>query len=329
MPSSQPSQYPVEIFTRYLSASSNSKETEEAKGQVEAQNHPDERPGKQFRFSEDLKPVDDVYANGKPYKGSGKLEGKVAWISGGDSGIGRATAILFALEGADVTIVYKQGEEKDAEDTKNYIRQKTNNTRTVHLVEADLRGEANCVQAIQSHLSHFSNKLDILVNNAAQQLENADPEMTGLTASQWEDTFALNIHSYFHVTKAALPHMPRGSSIINMASINAFVGRDDLLDYTTTKGAVVSFTRGLSNQIVGEKGIRVNAIAPGPIWTPLVPSTFSKSNVQEFVTSGGGVPMGRGGQPVEVATCCVFLASEDSSYISGNLLHPNGGVVIN
>ncbi|KAJ3974609.1 NAD(P)-binding protein, partial [Lentinula raphanica] len=286
-------------------------------------------PGKQFRFSEDLKPVDDVYANGKPYKGSGKLEGKVAWISGGDSGIGRATAILFALEGADVTIVYKQGEEKDAEDTKNYIRQKTNNTRTVHLVEADLRGEANCVQAIQSHLSHFSNKLDILVNNAAQQLENADPEMTGLTASQWEDTFALNIHSCFHVTKAALPHMPRGSSIINMASINAFVGRDDLLDYTTTKGAVVSFTRGLSNQIVGEKGIRVNAIAPGPIWTPLVPSTFSKSNVQEFVTSGGGVPMGRGGQPVEVATCCVFLASEDSSYISGNLLHPNGGVVIN
>ncbi|KAJ3826796.1 NAD(P)-binding protein [Lentinula raphanica] len=284
---------------------------------------------KQFRFSEDLKPVDDVYANGKPYKGSGKLEGKVAWISGGDSGIGRATAILFALEGADVTIVYKQGEEKDAEDTKNYIRQKTNNTRTVHLVEADLRGEANCVQAIQSHLSHFSNKLDILVNNAAQQLENADPEMTGLTASQWEDTFALNIHSCFHVTKAALPHMPRGSSIINMASINAFVGRDDLLDYTTTKGAVVSFTRGLSNQIVGEKGIRVNAIAPGPIWTPLVPSTFSKSNVQEFVTSGGGVPMGRGGQPVEVATCCVFLASEDSSYISGNLLHPNGGVVIN
>ncbi|KAJ4482318.1 dehydrogenase-like protein [Lentinula aciculospora] len=238
----------------------------------------------------------------------GKLDGKVAWISGGDSGIGQATAILFTLEGADMTIVYKEGEEKDAEDTKNYIEkttsssenlcscQKTNDTRTVHLVAADLCDESNCTKAIQSHLSHFSNKLDIL-----------------------EDTFALEIHSYFHVTKAALPHIPRGGSIINMVSINTFIGRDDLLDYTTTKGAVVSFTRGLSNQVVGDKGIRVNAICPGPVWTPLVPSTFSKSNVQDF-SSGGGVPM---------ATCCVFLASEDWSYISGNMLHPNGGVVIN
>ncbi|KAJ3937542.1 MAG: oxidoreductase [Lentinula lateritia] len=321
-------QYPAEIFVKYLAASPDSRETDKAKGQVDAQNQPGERPGKQYRFPDDLKPIDDVYANGKPYKGSGKLEGKVAWISGGDSGIGRATAILFALEGADMTIVFKDGEEKDAEDTRNYIRQKTNNTRTIHLVSADLRNESNCINAIQSHLSHFSNQLDILVNNAAQQLENADTQMAGLTASQWEDTFALNIHSYFHITKAALPHMPRGGSIINMASINAFVGRDDLLDYTSTKGAVVSFTRGLSNQVVGEKGIRVNAICPGPIWTPLVPSTFSKSNVEEF-SSGGGVPMGRAGQPVEVATCCVFLASEDSSYISGNMIHPNGGVVIN
>ncbi|KAJ4501370.1 NAD(P)-binding protein [Lentinula lateritia] len=321
-------QYPAEIFVKYLAASPDSRETDKAKGQVDAQNQPGERPGKQYRFPDDLKPIDDVYANGKPYKGSRKLEGKVAWISGGDSGIGRATAILFALEGADMTIVFKDGEEKDAEDTRNYIRQKTNNTRTIHLVSADLRNESNCINAIQSHLSHFSNQLDILVNNAAQQLENADTQMAGLTASQWEDTFALNIHSYFHITKAALPHMPRGGSIINMASINAFVGRDDLLDYTSTKGAVVSFTRGLSNQVVGEKGIRVNAICPGPIWTPLVPSTFSKSNVEEF-SSGGGVPMGRAGQPVEVATCCVFLASEDSSYISGNMIHPNGGVVIN
>ncbi|KAJ3893039.1 oxidoreductase [Lentinula edodes] len=321
-------QYPAEIFVKYLAASPDSQETDKAKGQVDAQNQPGERPGKQYRFPDDLKPIDDVYANGKPYKGSGKLEGKVAWISGGDSGIGRATAILFALEGADMTIVFKDGEEEDAADTRNYIRQKTNNTRTIHLVSADLRNEANCINAIQSHLSHFSNQLDILVNNAAQQLENADTQMAGLTASQWEDTFALNIHSYFHITKAALPYMPHGGSIINMASINAFVGRDDLLDYTSTKGAVVSFTRGLSNQVVGEKGIRVNAICPGPIWTPLVPSTFSKSNVGEF-SSGGGVPMGRAGQPIEVATCCVFLASEDSSYISGNMIHPNGGVVIN
>jgi len=323
------SQYPAEIFTKYLSASSESKEDKDkAQGQVDAQNRPGERPGKQHRFPEDVKPVDDIYANGKPYKGNGKLEGKVAWISGGDSGIGRATAILFALEGADMTIVYKKEEQKDAEETKEYILQKTNNARTIHLVATDLRQESNCISAIESHLSQFSNRLDILVNNAAQQLENSDVEMAGLSASQWNDTFALNIHSYFHVTKAALPHMPRGGSIINMASINAFVGRDDLIDYTTTKGAVVSFTRALSNQVVGEKGIRVNAICPGPVWTPLVPSTFSKSNVQDF-TSGGGVPMGRAGQPVEVATCCVFLASEDSSYISGNMLHPNGGVVIN
>ncbi|KIK65667.1 hypothetical protein GYMLUDRAFT_258380 [Collybiopsis luxurians FD-317 M1] len=328
MSSSHSSQYPAEIFTKYLSASPESKEVDKAKGQVEAQNRPGERPGKQFRFPEDLKPVDDIYANGKPYKGNGKLEGKTAWISGGDSGIGRATAILFALEGADVTLVYKEDEQKDAEETREYIMKKTNNARTVHLFATDLRQEANCISAVKSHLSKFSNRLDILVNNAAQQLENTDTEMSGLTGEQWHDTFALNIHSYFHVTKAALPHMPRGGSIINMASINAFIGRDDLLDYTTTKGAIVSFTRALSNQVVGEKGIRVNAICPGPIWTPLVPSTFDKSNVETF-TTGGGVPMGRAGQPVEVATCCVFLASEDSSYISGNMLHPNGGVVIN
>ncbi|KAJ3896975.1 glucose and ribitol dehydrogenase 1, partial [Lentinula edodes] len=177
----------------------------------------------------------------------------------------------------------------------------------------------NCINVIQSQLSHFSNQLDILVNNAAQQLENIDTQMAGLTASPWEDTFVLNIHSYFHITKAALSHMPRGGSIINMASINTFVGHDDLLDYTSTKGAVAIFTRGLSNQVVGEKSIRVNAICPGPIWTPLVPSMFSKFNVKEF-SSSGGVPIGRAGQPVEVAMCCVFLASEDSRYICGSMV---------
>ncbi|THV00942.1 oxidoreductase, partial [Dendrothele bispora CBS 962.96] len=191
----------------------------------------------------------------------------------------------------------------------------------VHLVSTDLKSESECQRAIDECIKTFS-RLDILVNNSAQQLENHD--VTSLSSKQWEETFQLNVHSYYYTVKAALPHMKRGSSIINMASINAFVGRPDLLDYTSTKGALVSFTRGLSNQILGERMIRVNAIAPGPVWTPLVPSTFSKENVTQFDST----PMGRPGHPIEVATCCVFLASEDSSFISGNVIHPNGGVVI-
>ncbi|ESK95688.1 short-chain dehydrogenase reductase family [Moniliophthora roreri MCA 2997] len=307
-------QYPAEIFTKHFTSPDY-----KAKQEVDKQNKPGGRPGVEREF--ELKPIDDIYANGKPYKGSGKLEGKVAWISGGDSGIGRATAILFALEGADSTIVYVGKEQKDAEDTRDYIAKKTNGQRKIHLVQADLKSEAACKTAIDECLKAFG-RLDILVNNHAQQLENRD--VTTLDSKQWEDTFKVNFHSFFYVVKAALPHMKKGSSIINMASINAFIGRPDLLDYTSTKGALVSFTRGLSNQILGERQIRVNAIAPGPVWTPLVPSTFSKENISSFDST----PMGRPGQPVEIATCCVFLASEDSSFISGNTIHPNGGVVI-
>jgi len=280
------------------------------------QNKPGERPGKQTKAR--LQAVDDLYANGKPYVGSGKLEGKKALITGGDSGIGRAIAILFAIEGADSTIGYLPSEQEDAENVKAYVSQKTQGARTLNLVALDLKTEANCKQIVDSHMKAFG-RLDILVPNAAQQLENHD--VTTLDSKQWEDTFQINIHHYFYLCKAAIPHMPRGSSIIAMCSINAFIGRPDLLDYTSTKGAIVSFVRGLSNQIVGDKMIRVNSIAPGPIYTPLITSTFSMANIAGI----SGPPIGRPGQPVEVATCAVFLASEDSSYISGQTIHVNGG----
>jgi len=301
--------YPVPSFV--ISATNPALQAEQ-----EMSNKPGERPGKQDNLQ--LKAVDDMYANGKPYVGSGKLEGKKALITGGDSGIGRSTAILFAIEGADSTICYLPAEQKDAEDVRDYVAQKTG--RKINLYPADLKSEAACIQAVEDHLKTFG-KLDVLVNNAAQQLENHD--LTTLSSKQWEETFQINMHHMFYLCKAAVPHMPRGGSIINMCSINAFIGRPDLLDYTSTKGAIVSFTRGLSNQIISDKMIRVNSIAPGPVYTPLITSTFSKSNIAGFSSQ-----MNRPGQPVEIATCCVFLASEDSSFISGNTLHPNGGTVI-
>lgn len=276
-----------------------------------------ERPGKQSNLR--LNAVDDIYANGKPYVGANKLEGKKAIITGGDSGIGRSIAILFAIEGAESTICYLPSEQADAEYVVDYVLKKTG--RTINLFAGDLKSEANCINAIKAHMAKFG-KLDILVNNAAQQLQNYD--ITTLSSQQWEETFQLNIHHYFYMSKAAVPHLPRGGAIVNMCSINAFVGREDLLDYTTTKGAIVSFTRALSNQIVANKMIRVNSIAPGPIYTPLISSTFDKKSVMGI----NAPPMGRPGQPIEVATCAVFLASEDASYISGNVLHPNGGTVI-
>lgn len=183
---------------------------------------------------------------------------------------GRATAILFAIEGAEVAISYQPREQKDAEDTQMYIQQKTG--KQIILLPADLKGEQANIDVIEKAQKAFGGKIDILVNNVAQQLENHKIE--DLSSAQWEDTFQLNINSFFYATKAALKYMPRGSSIINMASVNAFIGRPDLLDYTSTKGAIISFNRGLSNQIAGDRQIRVNAIAPGPVWTPLVPSTF-------------------------------------------------------
>ncbi|KAI1134387.1 NAD(P)-binding protein [Hypoxylon sp. FL0543] len=251
------------------------------------------------------------------YKAAGKLEGKKALITGGDSGIGRATAILFALEGADSFIVYLPDEEKDAQETKRMVE---SHGRKCYLMSTDLTNRDNCKKVVDEALKQLG-RIDILFNNAAFQMVKSD--IFELSEDQWIHTFNTNIHPYFYLAKYALPHMKRGATIINNASINAYIGRPDLLDYTSTKGAIVSFTRGLSNQFVG-KGIRVNAVAPGPVWTPLIPSTMDDEAQKSFTS-----PMGRPAQPSEIATCVVFLASADSSAISGQTIHCNGGTIVN
>lgn len=251
------------------------------------------------------------------YKAAGKLEGRKALITGGDSGIGRATAVLFAMEGADSFIVYLPEEEEDAQQTKKLVEEKG---RKCYLHSTDLRNRENCKKVVDAAVKEMGG-IDILFNNAAYQMMVED--ISDLPEEQWHKTFDTNIHPYFYLAKYTLPHMKKGSTIINNASINAYIGRPDLLDYTSTKGAIVSFTRGLSNQYV-MKGIRVNAVAPGPVWTPLIPATMSEDAIKQFTA-----PMGRPSQPSEIATCVVFLASQDSSSISGQTLHPNGGTIVN
>lgn len=290
------------------------------KGEKEAQGGEGSRPpGKQTVMLD--QPIDDILADGSLYKGTGKFEGKVWLITGGDSGIGRSAAILAAYEGANVAIVYLPQEQKDAENVRDYINEKTNGLRKTLLLPLDLKSEANCIKAVEETVANFG-RLDVLFNNAAQQLENQN--LLTLDSKQWEDTFQLNMHSFFYMTKAAVPHLQKvKGSIVNNASVNAFIGRPDLLDYTSTKGAIVSFTRGCANQLAS-KDIRVNAVAPGPIVTPLVHSTFSADNIAG-VNSG---PLERPGQPVEVATGVIFLASNLASYITGNTLHINGGMFV-
>lgn len=252
------------------------------------------------------------------YKGSGKLKAKVALITGGDSGIGRAVAIAFAKEGADVAISYLN-EHDDAEETK---RQVEDEGRKCLLIAGDIGDEKVCQGAVRQTVTELG-KLDILVNNAAEQ--HPQKSIEDITSEQLERTFRTNIFSMFYLTKAALPHLKEGSTVINTTSITSYKGSPELLDYSATKGAITSFTRSLSQSLI-EKGIRVNGVAPGPIWTPLIPSTFPAEKTEKF---GADTPMKRPGQPAEVATCYVFLASEDSSYISGQVLHPNGGEVVN
>lgn len=251
------------------------------------------------------------------YKAAGKLEGKKAIITGGDSGIGRSIAILYAMEGADVFIAYLKQEEHDARETKERVEEKG---RKCYLHTTDLRDRENCKKLVDEAIKQLGG-VDILVNNAAYQMMVED--IKDLDEDQWIETFNTNIHPYFYLAKYALPHMNKGSTIINNASINAYIGRPDLLDYTSTKGAIVSFTRGLSNQYVS-KGIRVNAVAPGPVWTPLIPATMNEEAIKNFTS-----PMGRPSQPSEIAACFVFLASADSSSISGQTIHANGGVIVN
>lgn len=247
-----------------------------------------------------------------------KLAGKIALITGGDSGIGRAVALAFANEGADVAILYLN-EHRDAKETLRAIKQ---TGRRGLAIAGDIGEEKFCKSAVQRVVKELGG-LDILVNNAAEQHPQDDLEK--ITARQLERTFRTNIFSQFFLTKAALQHLKEGSCIINTTSVTAYRGSASLIDYSSTKGAIVSFTRSLAHAIV-KRGIRVNAVAPGPIWTPLIPATFPDEKVETF---GSDVPLGRPGQPNEVAPCYVFLASEDSSYMTGQVLHPNGGEIVN
>lgn len=248
---------------------------------------------------------------------TGKLGGKVALVTGGDSGIGRAVAILFAQHGANVAISYLN-ENKDAKETKAAVDRFTD----CLVIRGDLGKERNCATVVQKVIERFG-RIDVLVNNAAQHYEQESLE--DISTRQLVKTFSTNVFPYFWVTREALPHMRKGSSIINTASVTAYRGSGRLIDYAATKGAIVSFTRSLSSNLV-KKGIRVNGVAPGPIWTPLIPSSFSPKSVATF---GSDVPMERAGEPAEVAPSYLFLASDDSSYMTGQFLHPNGGEIVN
>ncbi|XWS58214.1 hypothetical protein CRYUN_Cryun08bG0015400 [Craigia yunnanensis] len=259
------------------------------------------------------------------YKPSNKLQGKVALVTGGDSGIGRAVCLCFAREGATVAFTYvKSQEDKDAEDTLQMLRKdKTPDAKDPMAISADLGFDKNCKRVVDEVVNAYG-RIDILVNNAAEQYKASSVEE--IDEERLERVFRTNIFSYFFMTRNALKHMKEGSCIINTTSINAYKGNDKLLDYTATKGAIVAFTRGLSLQLVN-KGIRVNGVGPGPIWTPLIPASFDEEETAKF---GSEVPMRRAGQPFEVAPCYVFLACNHcSSYISGQVLHPNGGVIVN
>jgi len=254
------------------------------------------------------------------YKVAGKLEGKVALITGGDSGIGRAIAVHFAAEGADVVINYLS--DKETNDALNTIDLIESYGRKGMSVQGDISDEAFCQVLLELTLEKFG-QVDIIINNAAIQYVQHNIE--GITQEQLELTFKTNIFSMFYLVKAALPLLQDGSRIVNTASVTAYKGNADLLDYATTKGAIVSFTRSLSVQLA-DRNITVNAVAPGPIWTPLIPASFSAEKVAEF---GKNTLLKRPGQPSEVAPAYVFLASNDASYITGQVIHPNGGTPVN
>ena len=248
------------------------------------------------------------------FKGSERLKGKVAIITGGDSGIGRAVAVLFAREGANVAILYLD-EGDDAKETARLVEREGGKCLAL---AGDVGEPSFCETAVDKVMKQFG-RVDVLVNNAAEQ--HPQKELTDISPEQLEKTFRTNIFGYFFMTQAALPHLKSGAAIVNTTSVTAYRGSPELLDYSSTKGAIVAFTRSLAKKLV-ERGIRVNGVAPGPIWTPLIPSTFDAKHVASF---GAQTPMQRPGQPNEVAACFLFLACNDASYITGSVLHPNGG----
>ncbi len=285
-----------------------------------------EQESSQFSGSEkqDYQPGSEQAMAQKPeyikagYKASGKLQGKAALITGGDSGIGRAVAIHFAREGADTAIVYLD-EDQDARETKKLVEDA--GCRCL-LIKGDIKDSSFCRQAVAQTINEFG-KLNILVNNASVQHPQKDLE--AITDNQLEDTFQSNIFPQFYFSKAALEHLQEGDSIINTTSVTAYRSSPNLIDYSSTKGAIVSFTRSLATNLTAKK-IRVNGVAPGPIWTPLIVSTFNEEKIAQF---GQETPMKRAGQPSEVAPAYVFLASDDASYITGQIIHVNGGDVVN
>lgn len=272
----------------------------------------DSQPGEQHAMEQ------QPHSDKEEHIGSGKMEGKATLITGGDSGIGRAVAIAFAKEGANVAISYLN-EEKDARETQRQVEEYGVQCL---LLPGDVGDPEVCKSLVAKTIEAFGG-IDTLVNNAAEQ--HVREELDDITPEGLERVFKTNIFSMFYLVQAAVPHMKKGSTIINTASIVAYQGQPALLDYTTTKGAIVAFTRALSNRLV-PKGIRVNGVAPGPIWTPLIPASFPAEKVAEF---GQDTPMKRPGQPEEFGPAYVFLACDDSSYMSGQMLHINGGQVVN
>ncbi len=280
------------------------------KNQFPAQ-HQKQKPGREYKMS----PAPDFEKEDVHCR---RLEGKTAIITGGDSGIGRAVAVRFAQEGANVVIAYLE-EDTDAEETRKQVQQEG---KQCLLIKGDLTEQSLSKTIVKKVLEEFGS-IDILVNNAAYQEEQKD--FLNITPEQWKKTFETNIYAYYYLTHAAVPHLKAGDSIINTTSVTAYRGSSHLVDYSSTKGAIVSFTRSLALNLAPKK-IRVNAVAPGPIWTPFIPSTFPAEQVKTF---GTDVPLGRAGQPEEVAPAFAFLASDDATYITGQVIHPNGGEIVN
>ncbi|RUR46467.1 SDR family oxidoreductase [Vreelandella populi] len=274
--------------------------------------HQEKQPGDEHEMHPEPEFIRDSY------KGAQKLLDKVAIITGGDSGIGRAVAVHYAREGADSVIIHLK-EDKDAEDTKALVEAEG---RRCLVLKGDVVEPEFCREIVQKTLDHFG-KLNIVVNNAAEQYDWSD--LTEIPDEQIMRTFQTNIFSHFYLTKAALPHLQKGDTIIETSSINAFKGNDTLIDYSATKGAIQGFMRSMAMSLM-DRGIRVNAVAPGPVWTPLIPASFDDEKVASF---GGQVPMKRAGQPSEMGPAYVYLASEESSYMTGQTLHLNGGVILN